>query len=149
MAVFDLYSKRLAAPQSTDIFSYDEIPKKLRIQTIQILEEVFSDGCDYQQSFNIWKVVVEVLRKEYGRFRLSNGGHDTRSELCGFLSECTTLEFLDTFELCGKALDNVCSNSGFANRFGDSAREAAKEAASDLNMRFREARIGLNTQTER
>ena len=145
MAVFDLYSKRLAAQnRGPDVFSYDQLPTKLRVQIIQIWEELFGNGFDHHHTVSAWDVIVSVLRKEYGRFALvqSHYAVDRKDELTGFFMHCPIMEALDTVDLSCRVAEGLASAEGFQNRMYGNAANVASEAVDEINARFREAAVG-------
>ncbi len=140
VAVVDLYSKRLAKQnQSADVFTYDVIPRRLRVQVIQIAEEVIGEGRIQGQRINVWDVILVILKREYGEFELSNG-FDEKDELKRFLLSCTTLEALDTIELMFRAIETICSQAFFERR--SNAKSVAQEAIDEINTRFKESALG-------
>ncbi len=154
MPIFDLFSKRNAAlnGEVNDVYQYEIAPEKLRIQMIHIFDEVIGNNNDFYDSYNSKKtkgayaMLVEVLRKEYGVFRLggrsTNHRDDERKEFLDYLLHCPTDHFLDLIELGGRIIENVCAD-WYENR------EPCKGAIEELNIRFREASFGFQFEAGR
>lgn len=76
MGVFDLFSKRQKqlSGEVPDVYTYDEIPQPLRVQIVHIWSDALGNVNDYHgrynSVFNSYKLIVEVLCREYGLFRL-------------------------------------------------------------------------------
>ena len=66
MAVFDLYSKR--NKPVADVFSYDELPAKLRRQIIYVWQKFFNQFKESHDSFShiVWQKIHMTLKEEYG-----------------------------------------------------------------------------------
>src|SRR4051812_47546292 len=71
--VYDLFSKRrkIERGEVPDVYTYEEIPQQLVIQTVHIFHQTF----DRLQNFAIirnepFTIMVKVLRKERGVFKL-------------------------------------------------------------------------------
>ena len=143
MAVWDLYSKRKRAAEGTaDVFSYDIIPQKLRVQVIHILNDAFGDRNEYQSDTNeIWKVLHNGLAREYGTFRLG-AEHEGDMQAVGnyFLQTSSTEEALDFIERAFLIVDNHCRNDRFVN--WSQPKMTPDEAIAELNTRFIESGVG-------
>ena len=144
MAVMDLYSTRLAAQnKGADVFTYDELPEKLRIQIVQIWRELFGETHMYG-STDAWGVIVQILRKEYGRFQLVAGFNpDPMGELSDSFVNCAPLEALDAVELSCRAAMSLASENGFRDRVYGNAAEIAADCVKEINARFRAASVGF------
>ena len=94
MTVFDLFSKRHKKKETTpDVYAYDHIPNKCRVQIVHILTDALEVTGD-----QVYEFVVKVLRKEYGMFELWDGAssYTYQRELAHFfLQTQNVLEALD------------------------------------------------------
>src|SRR5438105_1539030 len=76
MAVFDLYSKRRKRElgQTKDVFTYDKIPRELRIQIIHIWNDAIGEpGLSEwlaEEIHESYHEIAKVLRREYSTFQL-------------------------------------------------------------------------------
>lgn len=139
------------------MFSYDDIPESLRVQIVQIMLETLGNKDDYYDSYSprenvrrSYKIIVEVLRKEIGVFKLphSNKHEDYLiSELTDFiLQEQDTELVLSAVELICRLITNVASKQRYKNN--SDADESAKEAIQEINARFKEHGLGYEYDGE-
>lgn len=64
MAIHDIYSKR--NKNQADIFSYDEIPEKLKIQIVHIWTLFFQQlNENYREE--LWEAIHSILCQEFGK----------------------------------------------------------------------------------
>ncbi len=82
MALLDIFSKRQSKLRGEvpDVYQYDLIPEKLRVQFVHILRDLLhrNRSEDYYHKPGVqeaYEIVVESLCREYGLFRLSGTGH--------------------------------------------------------------------------
>ncbi len=153
MAIFDIFSKRLKRLESepVDIYSYDVIPRKLRVQVIHILDEALGDELKYKDRYNqvrnAYTFIVESLSREYGVFNLfdddmnSNSRRHHYRELINFiLNEKDTERVLDALEISFRMVDKFTRNFEYlSERHYD---ERASAAIDELNKRFSEHSVG-------
>ena len=145
MPVFDLFSKRQKKLRGNtpDVYVYDDLPEPLRAQIVQIWMDTLGDHEQYyfNQVFNNYKHIVDVLRREYGVFHLSENNDDYIDELIDFFLEENEVEkALDAIELSFSLIDELAGEGQYLNRSDDS--EKADEAIEELNYRFMEHGIG-------
>lgn len=153
MAIFDLFSRRQRKLRGDvpDVYTYDELPRPLRIQLIHIWTEIIGDESKYSEydsaRENIrstYQNIVKLLRKEYGVFKLSGANShvpNPRVELFDFfLNEDNTDYLLDVVELCARVILRRVSDYSYRRR--DDAEQIAREAIEEVNERFREFGIG-------
>lgn len=155
MPVFDLFSKRQKQLRGEvpDVYSYDQLPEALRVQIVHIVlgamgnaNEYYSSHSPYGQNVaSNYRAVVDILRREYGVFRLSeNGSHDDQGYLGElvdfFLREINIDRSLDVIELCFRAIDTCTRNFRYLHR--TDAAAVADDAMYELNQRFKEHGVG-------
>ncbi|MEH7879585.1 hypothetical protein V7799_19135 [Rhizobium laguerreae] len=149
MAVYDLYSKRQERLRggSSDVYQYDVIPTKLRVQIIHLLDRALGSreqvAYEHGNTSKIYTLIVNTLRQEMGVFYLSQKGRngDVYSELTDFfLSETDAEKCLDVIELTFRAIHQFTRNFEHLKRQG--YNERADEAIADLNIRFKENAVG-------
>lgn len=148
MAVIDIFSKRQRRlrGEMQDVFQYDEIPEKLRIQGWQIIVEILGDHQRYignTKSRFLYDGITKVLRREYGVHKLPTGGKFAQNEffeLEYFLTETRDSEkALDVLEVGFAVLNTDARDVDFNGR---RASEFADRAIAELNIRFRENGVG-------
>lgn len=149
MAIFDLYSKRTKAAkeETSDVFTYDDLPQKLRIQIVQIWDDAIGNNEDYHNSYmqgdtkGAFEFIAKTLRREYGVHNLVPSSYDGRTnfrtELREFLqSDQNVLTYLDVIELSFRVIDRICRK--WSSKFAGAAHDAIEE----LNVRLKEAGVG-------
>lgn len=152
MGVFDLFSKRQKqlSGEVPDVYTYDEIPQPLRVQIVHIWSDALGNVNDYHgrynSVFNSYKLIVEVLCREYGLFRLPGakgyGDRNYLSELADFVLQEEKIErVLDAIELSFRVIDRSTRDYDYLNR--RRASEFADEAIAELNSRLQEHRVGF------
>mgnify|MGYP006423458877 CR=1 FL=1 len=151
MAIFDIFSKRKKKQNGDvpDVYKYDKLPKKLKIQIIYIWYDTLGNPEQYQKysgnCYDLYKIIVETLCREYGVFELfkseNYGSRDYFKELIQFFGNEKNIEKqLDVIELSFKYIDNVTRDSSYL--YKRNANEIANLAISELNQRFKEHGIG-------
>jgi hypothetical protein len=141
----DIYSKRKKLRESgeLDVFKYDEIPPKLRVQIRQIMldalgdEREFSFGSGRREVQQNYQVLVRVLRAEYGVVALKSGV-ENEADLSLYQSEL--LYFLDKTQHPDKILDLVEVLCTAVLSLHDG--EKGLSYVSEINHRFRENGLG-------
>jgi hypothetical protein len=152
MGIFDLFSKRQKRQRGDvpDVYSYDTIPKSLRIQIVHIWKDTIGSSEEYHNDYygvyNTYKLIVESLCREYGTFTLASTNDFSRrnyfTELVQFiLQEQDVEKILDAIELSFKAIDKITRDYSHLHR--QHASEVADEAIAELNVRFQENAVGF------
>ena len=134
MPVFDLFSKRQKRLRGEvpDVYSYDELPNALRVQIVYIVLGAMGNAEEYH-SHKKYEYIVDILRREYGVFRLLENRRPDHPEYMRelvdfFLRETNIDRSLDVIELCFRVIDNEWA--------------MADDAIDELNQRFREHGVG-------
>src|SRR4030066_58143 len=149
MAIFDLYSKRQKRLRGEvpDVYTYDDIPQPLRVQIVHIWKDSLGDENEYDSHDEVrqsYKLIVEILRREYGVFELTASRHrnlDNLRELVEFFLEVKDTEkVIDTIELSFRVIDKFTRN--YTHRYSHDRAEMANHSISELNNRFKEHGIG-------
>lgn len=147
MVVFDLYSKRQKRLRGDvpDIYTYETLPKELRIKIVHIWNDVFNDTDHYE-------AIVEILRREYGVFQLYGASAYRQNEhkrelITYFLVETDVERQLDVVEISFRAMGVFTQESRYKHHGNyidpNSASELLDNAVNELNERFREHGIGF------
>ena len=129
MPVYDLFSKRQKRLKGNvpDVYVYDDIPDSLRVQIVHIWSEAIGD------EIGAYITIAGILRKEYGRFQLSETGYPSSDykELVGLVLNKEDVErVLDAVELSFRYIHN-------------SKTQIADDAIAELNVRFKEHGVGF------
>lgn len=158
MPIYDLYSKRQKKLRGevSDTYNYDDLPKPLRVQIVQIWQETLGElhierdawGDIHYNSIiqKTYGFIVHVLCREYGVFRLSEVNHrhgirNTYTELkTFFLEERNTERALDAVEVSFRAIDLFTRKWDYLHR--QDAAKKADGAIEELNARFKQHGVG-------
>jgi len=135
IGVFDLFSKRQSALRGEvpDVYIYDEIPQKLRVQIIHIIQSFTKK--EYYDRGNFFETLHKVLCKEYGVFSLKQNEWDD-----DYNYEKIILEYLlktDNFE---HVLDIV--EIFYKYFYNNDKKDLTEKTFSEINHRFKENGIG-------
>ncbi|QNF18495.1 hypothetical protein FT669_18030 [Aeromonas jandaei] len=144
MAVYEIYSKRQKRLRGefSDVYQYDEIPLKLRVQISKIYDDIFNAHRSYMN--REFKVIHDILTREYGidSLKYNPRAIESRSEkslhsqilLYFSKSESNTECFLDVLELIAEtARDAVEQHMMLFD---------IKSAIEEVNIRFKENAVG-------
>lgn len=140
MPVYDLFSKRKKKESGSapDVFCYDEIPEKLRVQVIHILNDAYPrDSYGEEPRENSFRSIHDALCREYGCFELARyGGYFQK--VTDFLLETTeTEQALDVIELTFRVI-----NTHIRRMRNVDVKLKPDAAIEELNVRFRENAVG-------
>ena len=147
MAIAEIFSKRQKKLKGEvpDVFIYDNIPRKLKVQIIHIINDAF--GIDRRAyitpSSDAFAFIHNSLCREYGVFRLIDEEISSRDLVLKFLMQTNkTDECLDVIEICFKTIDNfIRDNNNYS--YNAEPKIIADEAITELNERFKENGIGF------
>jgi len=149
MAVLDLFSKRQrrARGEVSDVYTYDPLPAPLRVQIVHIIDDAFGVDIYRDHAKNAYKLVVEILCREYGVFELVPHTRKHRDSLFAFItSEGDTERILDAVEICFRMVDvHIRGNREYRDSVERGMEPA--DALEELNMRFKEHGIGYQFES--
>ncbi|MGP2540564.1 STM4504/CBY_0614 family protein [Pantoea eucalypti] len=148
MAINDLYSTRQRRSRGTlsDVYLYDNIPKSLRIQAIQLIEEIIGPlNRDHCYGANLYAHIHKALCREYGVFSLNRASLYDGTAISHFITNEPDYErCLDAIELTFRHIDvTVRENTKI---YGCSSGEI-DDAINELNYRFKEAGVGYQFES--
>lgn len=156
MGIFDLFSKRQKRLRGEvpDVYSYDEIPKPLRVQIVHILREILGNEREYEaydpmrekylhtQVREVYGIINKILCREYGVFSLVEHSNNSISDVFQFLLEEQDSEkVLDVIELSFRFIDMNVRDGAF-RRYSNPSK-TADSAINELNARFKQHGIGF------
>jgi hypothetical protein len=145
LALPDIFSRRkrqAAATGTADVYSYDDLPNKLRVQITQIIDDVLQPT-KHGRGETVYRHIVEELRKELGRYQLNNipYNQDPREEAFNWFLAAPELDYcLDLVEIAFRIIDVWVRENSY--RFSEYWRSDPDDAIAELNARFLEAGIG-------
>jgi hypothetical protein len=151
MGIVDLFSKRQrrARGEVPDVYQYELLPPEFRAQAVHILGDLYGDPHRYgSQSDEAFKMVHDLLCREYGRFRLSKrfeGDGNGRAAVFDFVMTAPTEEALDVIEMALRIGSNLAQDYGY--RMNSAPKIGVDEAVDELNQRFRERGIGFQFES--
>ncbi|SLK19647.1 hypothetical protein SAMN03159434_11837 [Enterobacter sp. NFR05] len=150
MAIFNLYSKRqkILSGEVNEVYSYDKIPRKLRVQIIHIMTEVIGSCSSFSamryasyrsnRSDYTYQYICKTLRTEYGLFSLERDASSFFTELRDFFLKSDDVnQCLDIIDLTFNVIDSELRDYYKHNQ------EKINNAISELNIRFKENAVGF------
>ena len=143
MTVYELFSKRQKRLRNemSDFFTYDKIPKALRVQIVHIIRDALGEG-DY--AYYTYKEINETLCREFGLFELMPF-QSYQESIFNYLLQCQECEkIIDIIELCFITINTI----GYEYvQFTQSIKATPEEAIQELNDRFKEHGIGYQFES--
>lgn len=141
MALPQIFSrrKRVASGLVNDVYVYDNVPKKVRVQIVQLIFEGLGFYNQYNNNKPYWAFIVEQMRKEKGVFCLTDEYDNLGSEFTNWLlNEPVIPTFLDGVELAFRAI---------AAMKGEYRAQEFDKHRDELNARLQEAAVGYEFQS--
>lgn len=155
MAKINLFSfrKKQAHGDTPDVYEYEVIPQKLKIQIIHILKDTigihYGDSPlygNYEKSDTeiIYEQIDKILCKEYGLLSLSNDRNKRSIDKIFnyFLNSEVYEESIDIIELACKFMEKVIKVDQDKYTKNNKTLQTAETAINEINLRFRENGIG-------
>lgn len=136
--IHELFSKRMRIEQGEvkDIYVYDDIPKKLRVQITHLLDEAI--GYELEP----WEYIKKIMYKQLGVMHLGYRSNDERTECISFLLEHKKFEeVMDIIELSFYVVDKKIRVSDYRGQLYGRCL-SADEAIEELNYWFKENGVG-------
>ncbi|MCX7256144.1 MAG: hypothetical protein NTZ64_05250 [Polaromonas sp.] len=149
MKVFDTFSKRQKRNRGEipDVYVYDILPQKFRVQAIYIIKDAF--GVNNGYTLNAYKFVKETLCRELGLLELVKySTSDADSIFDFFLQEENIEHALDVLEICFFVINDFIANNKDYQRYTRREIEP-KDAVLELNERFKEHGIGYQFESNK
>ena len=146
MPVIDTFSKRQKLEKGTvgDVFSYDTIPFKLRVQIVRIWDEALGDqylDTRLSTSNEAYKEVHDLLATEFGLLTLSEKTTSKYHSLTRFfLHNANVEQALDAIDVSFRYMLFKHSNRAWVSTHH--VTTSAEQAIKDLNTRFLENGVG-------
>ena len=149
MLIFDTFAKRMARVRNAGkpiLYKYEELPAKLRVQVVHILQDtieriphsgssVFDRTHSSEEGW--WRTIHDTLAKEMGKFKLrdTNEGYDL--QCLNFILQSKDFEqVMSLIEIAFRLIDTELRwNNGYREQL-------YSDAISELNQRFQEHAIG-------
>lgn len=152
MPIFNLFSKRqkILRGEVPEIYTYDDIPQKLRVQIVHIIKEAIGDDrfSSNPHAIKVYEKIQKILCKEYGVFKLGNGfneGFDL--QVLNFLLQASsTDEIIDVIELSFQRIYLLKDDYYYYQH--TTSKLNSEDAIFELNERFKEHGIGYQFDSE-
>lgn len=139
--MFEVFSKRLRKSKQekvSDVYVYDNIPKRLRVQISHIWTSSIGD-----YNHQSWDYINETLSKELGLFHLTDDGYKKSVEHChDFLLNCTHEQAIDIIELSLVVLDRVLRHTSNYDKERFGITQSADKAIEEMNYWFKDNNVG-------
>ncbi|WP_250471898.1 STM4504/CBY_0614 family protein [Caballeronia sp. GAFFF1] len=149
MVSFNLFSKRQkrARGEMPDVYVYDSLPRELRVQIVQIIEDAFGqDTFHSSHATDAYEFVKRTLCREYGVFELTkNAASDAESVFNFFLWEENIEQALDVIELSFKVVTHISTDQDYKQM--TRRRVSPEDAIVELNERFKEHGVGYTFES--
>lgn len=154
MSILDLFSKRQKKlrEEIPDVYQYEEIPQKLKVQIVHIWKDAFGDITLYNsKTQQTTKKIYNILCREYGMFSLKedhylNHNFNYLGGLIDFFIKNDEYEKdLDVIELTFKFIDSICREPLYIQY--SRPEILANEAIDELNKRFLENGVGYQYES--
>ena len=141
MPVLNLFSYRkcVAEGDMPDVFTYDELPRRLLVQVVHIVR----DAIGHRENPG-WKWVHDAVARERGLLELNGLFHFNEKcvEYLLALESAPVEEALDFIEASFLYIDRIASKFDLSNRRVNGITMLSEAAIQELNERFRRAGVG-------
>lgn len=150
MAIIDIFSKRQrrARGEVPDVYTYDNLPRPLKVQIIHIIGEAIDVEMPYPCAGRegTCRKINQVLCREYGLFRL-DASSGPEAQLFNFFLAAESIDrSLDVVELCFQEISSRIETNTHSE-FSRVLPEAITGAIPELNTRFREHGVGFQFES--
>jgi hypothetical protein len=144
--ILDLFSKR--NKPLPDVFTYNTLPPKLRVQVTHILREAIGPSFYLDGTSDGWRYISQAIAAGHGLLELPDIEHGRYGEpsyyagCMNYILKAEPEQALDLIELSFGFVLMAAQNIEFAMRARLSSTHA-QTAIADLNYRFRENGVGF------
>jgi hypothetical protein len=146
MATFDLYSKRQKKLRNElpDVYQYDTIPNKLRVQIVHIIRETIGTG---DRANDLYKDINNILCKEFGVFVLKPYANSLFESIYNYFLACQDLEnVIDIIELSFRVINTIVREYEYQMTLYDPEIKP-DDAIQEFNERFKENGVGYQFES--
>ena len=157
MAIHDLFSsrKRERDRAEDDSLTYDELPDQLRAQIVHIWRRAIGPSVpvahyhfdEIEENRQAWLAIENTVAEEHGSYQLGKA-HDVLDRCVEYLTTAESIDrVLDLIELSFRYIDRNVRRMDEHHRELHGITTTASKAIEDLNIRFREARVGYRFES--
>lgn len=157
MPVFDTFSKqqKRLRGETNDVYTYDQLPRELKIQIVHICHDVFNHDAGYGNLNNLLKEVSNIVKREHSILSLSNDWHDEdyRTDIYNYFLRCEdTGKSLDFVGIIFFVIDHLVRHRWESADLYEAAyrlrsKISPDEAIDELNQRFKEHAVGYQYES--
>jgi hypothetical protein len=146
--VYETFSKKMKVKERTgqaDVYQYDDLPKKFRIQVCHIWNATIGRYYreDGRSTNRVWDTLHDVTAREAGEFHLNVHNLDgvTKADICvSYFVNTDTQSALDMLDISFQVIYGLRRNTLTASLYY--VESTPKEAITELNARFKESGLG-------
>ncbi|WP_422139675.1 STM4504/CBY_0614 family protein [Endozoicomonas sp. ALC020] len=151
MPIFNLFSKRQKKLRGEvpDVYVYEEIPQKFRVQVVHIIRDAIGVECSYNVATNYaYQEIHKILCREYGVFTLKQNETSNSDAVFKYFLESKDYEqCLDLIELSFRVIDQHVRDNELNFRQATGRAITPDEAIVELNGRFKESGVGYQFES--
>lgn len=154
--IFKLFSQREKEKSRSgkeDVYQYDTVPTKLRVQIQQLFEDAigpqyylgpYSTGSPRHNPRD-WREINKVLCREFGTHHLTDRHVQSPFEdVINFIGRCETSEFIDVLEVVCRWIELVVAQYGEYDRQSRGIVVEPFAAIDEINYRLRKSGLGFS-----
>ena len=136
------YRQRQRGRKAADVFKYDELPNKLRVQAARI----WSDAIDaiyapYGVPDSVFKSFHDLITNELGVYQFGPYDRRHRADIMNCFTSAESEDALDILEMMFVGFANLAANKGQTGR-SEPAMGLVEGAVDELNRRFLQHGVG-------
>ena len=149
MPAVELFSKRQKRlrGESIDVYSYEELPEKLRIQIVHIIKDTIGQDTFGNKSRSAYDYIHKTLCKEFGLFSLQKYSHCDEEAILNYFLDADYEECLDIIEISFRIIEDYVGRNYHVYKQDTNSRQDPEDAISELNLRFKESGIGYQFES--
>jgi AbiJ-like protein len=152
MTVVDLFSKRKkrqASQGKADVYRYDAVPDRLRVQVVHIWRAALGPWVRgdtpfvrHSPSSSLWEFIQDTIARESGMWHLGGAMSNPETRCIEYLMSTETDGALDIIELSFRVIDRCTRDFGPGDRGDAGIKQNPDDAIEELNQRFQEHGVG-------
>jgi hypothetical protein len=154
MAIVNLFSKRqkILRGEIPDIYSYDDIPKSLRVQIIHIIKDAIGkindDNFIPDNPSSAYELIHKTLCREYGVFVLDNAHQTNQENVFNFFLKTKNYEqAIDIIELSFRYIQKIILPDLNKYKRNTIIFIKPENAILELNSRLKEHAVGYQFES--
>lgn len=146
MERFKLFSERSMDEPIHDVFQYDHIPEKLRIQIIHLLDETFIEDNYVERDIthHFWERTERMIKNEMGILKLN--GHNPQESVIDFLLSESDAKAIDAIDIIShiikQYIDIIEDEKRPPNPEEIGVLERLERYIIEINYRFKQNSVG-------